>query len=275
MAGADDDDGHAHGGAGVLIDGQFTVDDDVGRVGDDVEHRRTLLRLRDQRLDALLAWRRRRSRKSTLMPSKPLRTSLSMPRMPWMSMPPSSVAVTERSWMPRVCATAPTPAVRQPARPDEHQLDRRRALVLRGEDLGMVGVEREFRLVAMLLAPRPKKPFDGGTAVRAVHPFAARAPLESRGLRGLGQRLAGAEQRRDVDAVVHLLVYDRRHRRVLCLPRHCGSVKTIALACVGGTAPAVRACFVCFDQGMAAPTVWRTGMPVGSKPSRQNTLMPR
>src|SRR5690606_23931210 len=35
--------------------------------------------------------------KRTLIPSKPLRTSASMPRMPWMSMPASTVAVTERS----------------------------------------------------------------------------------------------------------------------------------------------------------------------------------
>ena len=34
-----------------------------------------------------------------------------------MSMPPSSVADTERSWMLRFCATAATPAVRQLASP--------------------------------------------------------------------------------------------------------------------------------------------------------------
>ena len=31
---------------------------------------------------------------------------------------PSIVAVTECNWMLRICATAATPAVRQPARPD-------------------------------------------------------------------------------------------------------------------------------------------------------------
>src|SRR5690606_39869858 len=35
----------------------------------------------------------------TLMPSNPLRTSVSMPRIPCRSMPASSVAFTERSWM--------------------------------------------------------------------------------------------------------------------------------------------------------------------------------
>ena len=34
-----------------------------------------------------------------------------------MSIAPSSLASTERSWMPRFCATAATPAVRQLARP--------------------------------------------------------------------------------------------------------------------------------------------------------------
>src|SRR5690606_19718042 len=55
--------------------------------------------------------------KVTLMSLKPLRTSLSAPRMPRMSCEPSSLASTERSWMPRFWATEATPAVRQLARP--------------------------------------------------------------------------------------------------------------------------------------------------------------
>ena len=51
------------------------------------------------------------------MPLKPLRTSLSMPRMPRTSIAPSIVAETLRSWISRFWATAATPAVRQPARP--------------------------------------------------------------------------------------------------------------------------------------------------------------
>src|SRR5581483_4373580 len=53
----------------------------------------------------------------TLTLSKPLRTSLSAPRMPRMSCAPSTTASTERSWMPRFCATDATPALRQLARP--------------------------------------------------------------------------------------------------------------------------------------------------------------
>ena len=37
--------------------------------------------------------------------------------MPCRSMPASSVAFTDLSWMLRFCATAAMPAVRQPARP--------------------------------------------------------------------------------------------------------------------------------------------------------------
>ena len=55
--------------------------------------------------------------KVTLMSLKPLRTSLSAPRMPRTSCAPSTVEVTERSWMPRFSATEATPAVRQLARP--------------------------------------------------------------------------------------------------------------------------------------------------------------
>src|SRR5271170_7827407 len=53
----------------------------------------------------------------TLMSLKPLRTSLSAPRMPRMSWLPSSVALTEFSLMPRFSATDATPADRQLARP--------------------------------------------------------------------------------------------------------------------------------------------------------------
>ena len=63
VAGADDD--HVRPGAGmrcVTPSHLARGDRDVGRVGDDVEHRRALLRLRHQRGDLLAAWRRRRSR---------------------------------------------------------------------------------------------------------------------------------------------------------------------------------------------------------------------
>ena len=65
--------------------------------------------------------------------------------------------------------------------PDQHIFDRRRALVLGREDLGMVGIEREGRLAVLLLA-QTVEALDGRMAVGAVLPFAGRAPLELRGL---------------------------------------------------------------------------------------------
>src|ERR1700722_1826000 len=53
----------------------------------------------------------------TLMSLKPLRTSLSAPRIPRTSWLPSTIDSTERSWMPRFSATDATPADRQLARP--------------------------------------------------------------------------------------------------------------------------------------------------------------
>ena len=115
--------------------------------------------------------------KRTVTPSKPLRTSPSMPRMPARSIAPSSVACTERSWMLRFCATLAMPAVRQPGQADQHVLHRRGAVVFRREHRRMVRVETERGLVA-LLAAEPEKPVDVRSAVRAVHPVARRAPAE-------------------------------------------------------------------------------------------------
>ena len=58
----------------------------------------------------------------------------------------------------------------------------------------------------MLLLAEAEKALDGRVAVRAVLPFALRAPGELSRLGRLGQGLAGAEQRFDVDAVVHGLI---------------------------------------------------------------------
>ena len=52
----------------------------------------------------------------------------------------------------------------------QHDLDRRRRLVLGGEDLGMVGVDGELFLVR-LLGAQPEEVLDGRAAVRSVDPF--------------------------------------------------------------------------------------------------------
>src|SRR5262249_24429070 len=56
--------------------------------------------------------------KRTAIELNALRTSGSPPRIPRMFMLPSSVEVTLLSWIPRCCATAATPADRQPASAD-------------------------------------------------------------------------------------------------------------------------------------------------------------
>ena len=69
-----------------------------------------------------------------------------------MSIVPSSFASTERSWMPRFCATAATPAVRQLARPTSTYSI---GVTPRSSDAkisGMIGFERELGLVLLLLA---------------------------------------------------------------------------------------------------------------------------
>ena len=98
VAGTDDDDvdDAGHSADAPCAEHHATSTCYVGRVRDDVEHGGALLRLRHQRRDLLLRGVGV-DVEVTLMPSKPLRTSLSMPRMPWMSMPASSVALTDRS----------------------------------------------------------------------------------------------------------------------------------------------------------------------------------
>ena len=107
------------------------------------------------------------------------------------------------------------PAVRQLARPASTISTGVAPLSSEAKIFGMVGVEGELALV-LLLGAEAVEAFDGGAAVRAVHPLARRAPLELGGLGCLGQRFARAEQCLDVDAVVDGLVGLRgRHGFVL------------------------------------------------------------
>ena len=124
------------------------------------------------------------------MSLKPLRTSLSTPRMPRTSIPPSIVAETLRSWISRFCATAATPAVRQLARATSTYSTGRGAVVLGGEDLGVIGVERVPGAVALFLA-ETEEALDGRAAVGAVLPLTGRPPLELCRLGRIGQRRLG------------------------------------------------------------------------------------
>src|SRR5262249_39021062 len=83
---------------------------------------------------------------------------------------------------------------------DQDEFDRRGPFVLGGEHFGVVGIEGERGLAVLFLA-QAVEAFDRRVAVRAVLPFAGRAPLELCSLRGFGQRLARRDQSFDVHAV--------------------------------------------------------------------------
>ena len=85
----------------------------------------------------------------------------------------------------------------------QHDLDRRRRLVLGREHFRMVGFNCKA-LAARLLFAETEEAADGRPAMRAVHPLARGAPGELRGLGGRVQRLAGTEQCLHIDTVVHL-----------------------------------------------------------------------
>src|SRR5262249_52458707 len=88
------------------------------------------------------------------------------------------------------------------AEANQHIFDRCCAEILRSKHFGMVGIETELRL-ALLILSESEKVADSGAAVCAVHPIAGRLPAEPGRLGSLGEGLAGADQRFDVDTVVH------------------------------------------------------------------------
>src|SRR3954447_22248129 len=92
----------------------------------------------------------------TLMLLKPLRTSLSTPRMPRTSIAPSMVAETRRNWISRFCATAATPAVRQPARPTRMNSTGVAPLSSDANSSGW-SVSYEYFVRWLCSSPRPKK----------------------------------------------------------------------------------------------------------------------
>ena len=91
------------------------------------------------------------------MSPKPLRTSLSMPRMPRTSIEPSTVAETRRSWISRFWATAATPAVRQPARPTSTYSTGVAPLSSEAKISGW-STSKEYRVRWFCSSPSPKKP---------------------------------------------------------------------------------------------------------------------
>src|SRR5690606_11473326 len=85
--------------------------------------------------------------------------------------------------------------------PREHDLHRRRTLVLGGKNFRVVGIEPERGAVLLLLAEAEEALYSG-CAVRSVDPVTGCAPRELRRLGRLGQGFPRAQQCFDVDSVV-------------------------------------------------------------------------
>ena len=86
-----------------------------------------------------------------------------------MSWLPSTVDSTERSWMPRFCATEATPAVRQLARPTSRYSIGVMPLSVGREHRRVVGVEGRLGLVVLLLAEAEEVlDLDAGCARRSA-----------------------------------------------------------------------------------------------------------
>ena len=114
---------------------------------------------------------------------------------------PSTVAVTDRSWMPRFWATAATPAVRQLPSADRTISTGVAPRSSEAKTVGMVGLDRERGVVDVILAEAGEA-VDRRAAVRAVDPRGGRAPGEVGRLGSSAERVAGVEQGGGVDAVV-------------------------------------------------------------------------
>ena len=105
----------------------------------------------------------------------------------------------------------------------------------------MVDVEGVAGAVALLLA-EAEEAFHRRVAVRSVLPLTRGAPLELRGLRSRSQRLPGAEQSFDVDAIVD---------RGLCSGHWPTPLLSVPRGGLGGSVTALSPtrptpCYTCF-----------------------------
>ena len=142
----------------------------------------------------------------TLMSLKPLRTSLSAPRMP------ADVVMAldgrlDRTQLDAAVLRDGRHARRQAAgQADDEVLDRRDPGVRRRENLGVVGFEHRLFQVALLL-PEAEEALDLHRAVHAALPLGGCAPGELSGLWRALQHIACIQQRLNVDSVGNLVSY--------------------------------------------------------------------
>src|SRR3984957_18359917 len=174
-------------------------DGDVRRVGERVEHRGALLGLGDQGLDLL-------PRRVRVDGERHLDVVVAVAGVAVGAEDPADVVPALDRGLDRAELDAAvlrdgrdTPG-QAAGQADQEILDRRDALVLRREDLGVVGFERPLFLVVLLLA-EAEVALDLHRAVHAALPLGRRAPGELSGLRRALQHFARVEQRLHVDTV--------------------------------------------------------------------------
>src|SRR5262249_46614803 len=189
--------------------------EDVRRIGDDVEHGRPLLRLSYQCLDVVFP----RIGANVEVDGKgpeaiaPLGVDAETPLNTHVGLERS----LDRMGLYAAALGKRGNARRETARkPGEDELDRGRSVVFGCEDLRVVCLDGE-RFVAGLLGSEPEETADSGAAVRAIHPFAARPPLELSRLGRLFECCTGTQQRIDVDAIIDLRACTRRRSHLALL----------------------------------------------------------
>src|SRR5262249_31952232 len=152
----------------------------VGRIGHDVVHGRAFLRLRDERLDIFL-----RSVGIDLEGNLDVVVAVA-----YVAVDTEDAVEIHLPFELRLYRAQLYAAVLRHGRhtrgeaageTDQHQFDRRRAVVLGGKDLGVIGLEGELGFV-LLLVPEPMEALDGRCGVGPAQPLAGRAPGELRGL---------------------------------------------------------------------------------------------
>src|ERR1035438_2761458 len=174
-------------------------DGDVRGIRQGVEHRGALLGLGDQRLDLLP--RRVRVDGERHLDVVEAVTDVAVGTKDPADVVPALDRGLDRAELDATVLRDGRNTPRQAARQaHEEVLDRRDALVLRREDLRVVGFERPLFLVVLLLAEAEVAP-DLHRAVHAALPLGRRAPGELSGLRRALQHLARVEQCLHIDTV--------------------------------------------------------------------------
>src|SRR5580658_2973344 len=154
-------------GAGLPLD---DLDGYVGRIGDDVVDSRAFLRLRDERFDILL-------RRVGIDVEGDLDVAVAVAYIAVDAQDALEIHLAlefclHRSQLYSAVLRYGSHARRQATRETyEHQFYRGRTLVLGGEDLGVIGLERELSSVR-LLAPESMESLHRRGGVGAASPFA-------------------------------------------------------------------------------------------------------